>query len=269
MRVFNSMNCKSFFPSVLLLVIATLPHTSQAQQNWNATVGGQSKDMARQAVAFLPSEIWIHAGDGITWKFASGDIHSVTFLTVGQVYPLDFTQGCPPITPSGSPFDGSSCVSSAPLVLGQTYQVIFPKAGNYEIVCLVHAEMFGVIHVLDPALPLPHDRGFYDKQAEAQLKALLEDADRHQHHAEHEHSIGDMLSASVSSGPLPQAWGRSEQPQADNNRFPWCALLTVRSRFTRVIRWSGAIWIRNSDTPSHLVPCRRTLSTPHAVPTVP
>src|SRR4029077_6332955 len=103
------------------------------------------------------------------------------------------------VTPSGSPFDGSSCVSSLPLTLGQTYQVIFPKAGNYEIVCLVHGQMFGTIHVLDPTLPLPYDQAAYDEQAKEQLKALLEDADRHQHHAEHQHAIGDMFSAKVTS----------------------------------------------------------------------
>ena len=170
-----------------------------AQAQWHASVGAQSVDQARQALAFLPSEIWIHAGDNITWTFNSGDIHTVSFLIVGQVYPFDFTQGCPPITPSGSPFDGSSCVSSAPLVLGQNYQVIFPKAGNYEIVCLVHAEMFGVIHVLDPTLPLPYDQAFYDEQAKEQSRALLEDADRRRHHVEHQHSIGDMFSAKVGS----------------------------------------------------------------------
>ena len=199
MKVFNPMYCKVVFTSLLVLVVLSLPYPAQAQQNWTATVGGQSTDMSGQAAAFLPNEIWIHAGDSITWTFNSGDIHSVTFLTVGQVYPFDFTQGCPPITPSGSPFDGSSCVSSAPLVLGQTYQVIFPKAGNYEIVCLVHGQMFGVIHVLDPTLALPYDQASYDEQAKEQLKALLEDADLHQHHAEHQHSIADMLSAKVSS----------------------------------------------------------------------
>ena len=183
----------------IVLAVVSLPHGAQAQQNWNATVGGQSVDMSKQAVAFLPDELWIHAGDSITWTFASGDINTVTFLTVGQVYPFDETQGCPPITPSGSPFDGSSCVSSAPLTLGQTYQVIFPKAGNYEIVCLVHAQMFGVIHVLDPALPLPYDQTFYDEQAKEQVTALLKDADLHQHHAEHQHSIGDMFAARVAS----------------------------------------------------------------------
>jgi plastocyanin len=188
-----------FVFAALLAAVLSFSNAVQAQQNWNATVGGQSADMSKQGVAFLPNEIWIHAGDSITWTFNSGDIHTVTFLILGQIYPFDQSQGCPPITPSGSPFDGSSCVSSAPLVVGQNYQVIFPKAGNYEIVCLVHAQMFGTIHVLDPTLPLPYDQASYDEQAKEQLKALLEDADLHQHHAEHQHSIGDMFSAKVSS----------------------------------------------------------------------
>ena len=190
---------KRFSLAAFLAAVLAFSNAVQAQQNWNATVGGQSADMSKQAAAFLPNEIWIRAGDSITWTFASGDIHTVTFLAVGQVYPFDFTQGCPPITPSGSPFDGSSCASSAPLVLGQTYQVIFPKAGNYEIVCLVHAQMFGVIHVLDPALPLPYGQAFYDEQAQEQLKTLLEDGDRHQHHTEHLHSIAGIFSGKVNS----------------------------------------------------------------------
>ena len=199
MKVLNTMYCKIVVTSLLVLVLVSFADPAHAQQNWTAAVGGQSEDMAGQAVAFLPSEIWIHAGDSITWTFNSGDIHTVTFLTTGQVYPFDQAQGCPPITPSGSSFDGSSCVSSADLTLAQTYQVIFPKAGNYEIVCLVHGQMFGAIHVLDPSLPLPYDQAFYDEQAKEQLQALLADADRHQHHAEHKHAIEDMFSAKVSS----------------------------------------------------------------------
>jgi plastocyanin len=187
--------CRQLIFASALALAALCP--VQAQQDWKATVGGQSADRSRQAVAFLPNEFWIHAGDSITWTFASGDINTVTFLTTGQVYPFDETQGCPPVTPSGLPFDGSSCVSSAPLTLGQTYQVIFPKAGNYEIVCLVHAQMFGTIHVLEPDFPLPFDQGNYDQQAKQQLKALLEDADLKQAHTQHQHSIADMLSAKV------------------------------------------------------------------------
>jgi plastocyanin len=199
MKALNSTDCKFVFASLLLVVLLSLPRPAHAQQNWNATVGGQSADMSKQGVAFLPNEIWIHAGDSITWTFNSGDIHTVTFLTVGQVYPFDESNGCPPITPSGSPFDGSSCVSSADLSLSQTYEVIFPKAGNYEIVCLVHGQMFGTIHVLDPTLPLPYDQAAYDQQAKEQLKTLLDDADRQQHHAEHQQAMRDMFSARVSS----------------------------------------------------------------------
>jgi plastocyanin len=199
MKALNSTYRKFVFGSLLILGVLSLSHAAQSQQNWNATVGGQSEDMSKQAVAFLPDELWIHAGDSITWTFNSGDIHTVTFLTVGQVYPFDQSQGCPPITPSGSPFDGSSCVSSADLSLGQNYEVIFPKAGNFEIVCLVHGQMFGTIHVLDPTLPLPYDQAFYDEQAKEQLKTLLADADLHQRHGEHQHSIADMFSASVRS----------------------------------------------------------------------
>jgi plastocyanin len=184
---------------LLVLVVLSLPHVARAQQNWNATVSGQSKDMAKQAVAFLPNEIWIHAGDSVTWTFASGDVHTVSFLTVGQVYPFDYTQGCPPISTSGSSFDGSTCVSSAPSVTDQTFQVIFPKPGNYEIVCLVHSQMFGVIHVLNASDVLPYDQAAYNEQAEDQRRALLEDRDLHRAHDHHLHSMGGMLSASVVS----------------------------------------------------------------------
>jgi hypothetical protein len=36
-----------------------------------------------QALAFLPNEIWIHAGDSITWTFPVSEPHTVTFLTPG------------------------------------------------------------------------------------------------------------------------------------------------------------------------------------------
>jgi plastocyanin len=60
--------------------------------------------------------------------------------------------------------------------------------------------MFGLIHVLDLSENLPHDQAFYDRQAEDERRALLEDRDPHLGHGVNQHSIGDMLSASVISG---------------------------------------------------------------------
>jgi plastocyanin len=199
MRLFNR-----FTPVfVLLLTLAVLgaPRTLQAQQTWKGTVGGQSKDMARQAEAFLPNEFWIHVGDKIHWTFSSGDIHTVSFLLVGQPYPSNFSAGCPGFSASGTPFDGTTCVSSTPSGTGQTFDVTFAAAGNFELVCLVHPEMFGTIHVLNAAETLPHDQAYYDAQAQSEQQALLGDQDALVGEAHHHHSMADMLSERVIHGP--------------------------------------------------------------------
>jgi plastocyanin len=137
-------------------------------------VGAQSADMGRQALAFLPNEIWIHAGDSITWRWDADDIHTVTFLPSTLPRP-DFTTG--PFSTSPATFDGSQEVTTPPLVKPATYTVIFPKVGNFMLVCLVHERMTGAIHVLDQSLPLPHDQDFYDRQAARERQDLLSDRD--------------------------------------------------------------------------------------------
>jgi plastocyanin len=188
--------------TLLLLGILSVPGNVQAQQNWKATVGAQNKDMSRQVAAFLPNEMWIHEGDQITWTFASGDIHTVTFLTVGQVFPPTETAGCPGFSTSPAIFDGTTCVTSQPTstpsATPPTFTVIFPTPGNYEVVCLVHPEMFGVIHVLSASEILPYDQAFYDEQAEDESRALLDDRDTDSSHEAH-HSMAGMLSASAIS----------------------------------------------------------------------
>lgn len=177
MRVFNSIRFSHVSLSLLILAFLSVPRTIRAQQNWHATVGAQSDDMAKQALAFLPNEIWIHAGNTITWTFQSDEIHTLTFLTPGQVEP-SFQVGCPGFSTGTATFDGSSCVTTPPMVKGQTFTVTFPKAGNYKFDCLVHNTMTGAIHVLKASEALPHNQDFYDNEAAAQRKALLSDTDQ-------------------------------------------------------------------------------------------
>lgn len=157
-------------------------------QSWQATAGAQSQSKGRQALAFLPNEIWIQAGDTITWTFATDEPHSVTFLKTGQVRP-SFTVGCPGTgtTPDGSAFDGSVCVNSGRITtVGRTYTVTFPIPGNYRLVCLIHTNMTGLVHVLPPSEPLPHDQGFYDDQAARERHHLLSDLDAQPNSGEEE-----------------------------------------------------------------------------------
>ncbi len=186
--------------SVLLAALAvfSIPQTAEAQQIWQATLGAQSKDMAKQVIAFLPNEMWIHANDSINWTSASGDIHTVSFLIAGQKY-KDFTVGCPGYSLSGTSFDGSKCVSAPPLVQGQHFAVKFPVAGNFKILCLVHTHMTGVIHVLPASARLPHNQDFYYDEAANQTRSILADADHNMEHHDHD-DMDHMLSESVIPG---------------------------------------------------------------------
>jgi plastocyanin len=166
-----------------LLIALLVPHSALAD-TWQLQVGAETGDRANQALAFLPNEIWIHTGDSIRWTFTTQERHTLTFLTPGQVRPPLFGPtwgvevGCPGTTPDGSSFDGSTCVHSGILFAPRTYSVHFPSAGNFKFVCLAHADMTGVVHVLNMAENLPHDQDFYDQQAQREQALLLAEAAR-------------------------------------------------------------------------------------------
>jgi plastocyanin len=175
------------------LLIALLLPVSALADTWQLQVGAQNGNMAHQALAFLPNEIWIHASDTITWTFPATEVHTVTFLTLGQLRPPRLA-GCPGLPGGASPdfsvFDGSACVNSglvsnaSTLPSPPTYSVVFPVTGNFKLVCLAHPNMTATIHVLALSTPLPHDQDFYEDQAERQRDELLSDTDAsaHRHH---------------------------------------------------------------------------------------
>src|ERR1700676_3323175 len=161
MKPFDSLRSPSRLRWFLTVAALVVPHVVQAQ-SWQATVGAQRSNKGRQALAFLPDEIWIHAGDSITWKVTTDEAHTVTFLktsTPAQVRP-PFPVGCPGATADGSPFDGTACVNSDVMVSGQTFTVTFPTAGNYKLVCLIHRNMTGTVHVFPLSEALPHHQHF-------------------------------------------------------------------------------------------------------------
>jgi plastocyanin len=181
--------------AVAAMMMAGVGTTRLHAKEWQVIAGAETPDRASQALAFLPNELWIQAGDSIRWTFPTHERHTLTFLTPGEVRPAAFgtTFGIPiacpgvGVTPDGSSFAGISCVSSGVLLLpedsGQfapapTYSVVFPTTGNFKFVCLVHADMTGIVHVVSPAAMLPHDQQFYDAEASGEQALLLGDASR-------------------------------------------------------------------------------------------
>jgi plastocyanin len=112
-RKVRALGAATLIPSfwTLLFAVLIVPQVlcglASASQTWRATVGAQSNDKGHQALAFLPNEIWIHAGDSITWRFDVDEVHTVTFVAdsgpeKGQ-RPLfaDIPQGLPAHSPFG------------------------------------------------------------------------------------------------------------------------------------------------------------------------
>jgi len=183
MNPFTSIRLSAIACCLLALTFVIALQAVEAA-TWQATAGAQNSDMGTQALAFLTNELWVHAGDSITWTFPTPEIHTVTFLKQNtspqQVRPArpGAGGGCPGTTPNGSDFSGSACVTSPELVNGQTYTVHFPTAGNFKLVCLVHPSMTGTVHVLTLAENLPFDQAFYDREASREQAELLSDGAR-------------------------------------------------------------------------------------------
>ena len=195
--------------TVLLALLTSLPALAD---DWQLKVGAQAGEMAHQALAFLPNEIWIHPDDSITWTFPTDEVHTVTFLTPGQVRPSRLV-GCPSSnsTPDFSVYDGTACVNSGILTNGATYTVVFPIVGNFKLVCLAHPDMTATVHVLNVSEDLPHDQTYYDQQADSERARLLSDARNAANiHTEHNQII-------AGSGKIHGTAGGTET--ASNNRF--------------------------------------------------
>lgn len=199
---------------LLLIFLVGVSQTASAEQTWYLKVGAESHDQANQADAFLPNEIWIYAGDSIQWTWQpKNEVHTVTLLSPGQTRPTPPPpQGPPSGPPVGPPFyfgspgpgpftecpspnpymggsatyDGSACISTAALNAGKaptTFTVTFTKPGNYKVVCLIHTNMYGTVHVLSMdstspffAASLPYTQSDYDRQAIDQAADILADA---------------------------------------------------------------------------------------------
>ena len=174
---------------LLIFVPFIIPQVVQAQ--WQATVGAQSEDLAKQGIAFLPNEMWIHVGDSITWTFLTDEPHTVSFLKNGQVRPTD-QAGCPGFASGSATLDGTTCVSTSRLKRGETFTITFLTAGNFKLVCLIHRNMTGIVRVLGLNETLPHNQDFYDKQAQNERERLLAALDLGSHD---EHSIENHVNA--------------------------------------------------------------------------
>lgn len=152
---------------------------------WQATVGIERHDQGIQGNGFLPSELWIDAGDSVTWTSKAGEIHTVSFLSGGDRPPLVvFGPTGPAFNPlvaapqGGATYNGTGYANSGLLTEGGTYTLTFTQPGTYSFVCLVHSTMSGTLHVKPAGAPYPYSQASYDTQAQKQGARLLAEGQR-------------------------------------------------------------------------------------------
>jgi plastocyanin len=150
-------------------------------QDWTVLVGSQTPDMAVQGQRFLPGDITIDAGDSVTWKANSAEIHTVTFVDGGTpqpslppLDPTDPTQITPPGPSSMAPatlFNSGllttlPAFSPLPVPVVASYTLTFPDAGTFTYYCLVHGVMMrGVVHVQPAGATYPSTQADIDADA--------------------------------------------------------------------------------------------------------
>ena len=133
---------------------ASPPSFNTGPGNFIIIAGGSMNMEAMQALRYYPSSYTIDVGDTITWKFPSGEPHTVTLLGPKTALPPPNDPGNP-APAGGTTYDGTVYTSSGFQLLGSTYGITFTKPGTYTFSCLLHGGMTGTIVVQPAGTPYP------------------------------------------------------------------------------------------------------------------
>jgi plastocyanin len=150
---------------------ASINQVAAGPQTWQLGAGANSSGQAFQALNFFTDSITIDQGDSITWT-VGGNAHTVTFFGPEHA----------PKKPVGARFgshhyDGTVYTSSGAMFPGQSYTLMFTKAGTYAYECLFHdPEMAGVVIVQPKGAPYPHPQSYYTQQGNTEASIELAEA---------------------------------------------------------------------------------------------
>ncbi|TSE17061.1 plastocyanin [Arthrobacter sp. KBS0703] len=171
----------------LSLSSAAIADDENSPRTWTVQVGSESSDQAIQGMAFLPSNIYVNAGDKIKWEANSAEIHTVTFLAKGQpLKPFN------PFDPQqlnrqgGTTYDGHSYynsgimanVSNTGFKEVEHYTLKFTHTGTFTYYCVVHGMvMKGTVHVRAAGTDYPFTQSQYDRQTKKEERKIVRDGE--------------------------------------------------------------------------------------------
>jgi plastocyanin len=150
---------------------------------WHVRVGAESADMAVSAMAFLPKNVWVDAGDTVAWTANSAEPHTVTFLAPGTTLP-EFNPFDPSQTGAvgsssydGTAYTNSGILATQPIFIftpAAGYHLTFTTTGDFTYYCLLHGVMMtGTVHVRPAGTAYPYTQQDYDRVGTQQANAAL------------------------------------------------------------------------------------------------
>jgi plastocyanin len=178
----------AFFAVTALTIPAAVGSSAAAAPSgpatWHVRVGAESPDMAVTAMAFLPKNIWVNAGDTVHWTSDSAEPHTVTFLAPGTALPefdpFNATQTTAqgPSVYNGTAYTNSGIMATQPIFIftdpATTYHLTFTATGDFTYYCLLHgAMMTGTVHVRPAGTPYPYTQLDYDRVGTQEAHAIL------------------------------------------------------------------------------------------------
>jgi plastocyanin len=154
-------------------------------RTFTVLAGSQSSDLAIQSMAFLPSNVYVDAGDTVSWLANSAEPHTVTFLPPGaMLMPFNPADTSQVFAVGGASYNGVSYYNSGILTTApdsgfpavSSYSLTFPTAGDFTYYCVLHGMMMkGTVHVAQAGTPYPYSQSDYDHQAKKEAKKILHD----------------------------------------------------------------------------------------------
>jgi plastocyanin len=151
---------------------------------WHVRVGAESPDMSVSAMAFLPKNIWVDAGDTVHWTAGSAEPHTVTFLAPGTTLP-EFNPFDPSQTGAvgsssydGTAYTNSGIIATQPIFVftnpAASYDLTFTTTGDFTYYCLLHGVMMtGTVHVRAAGTAYPYTQSDYNRMGTQQANTAL------------------------------------------------------------------------------------------------
>lgn len=175
--------------AVLALVLGAIAFTlvgcgddakEAAPEKVSVKAGVNDPDDANIAVmAFLPASVTVKAGASVEWTASGPEPHTITFLPAGTTPPTPDKPENAALraeTKSGS-YTGSETLGTTIIPTGPdpvTYNVSFPKAGDFTYYCIIHPGMQGAVKVVDDEGDADSQTAIDDRAEEEEAKWLTE-----------------------------------------------------------------------------------------------